>query len=45
MTMREGQVGGVVLESMTGKPRAVPPAEITRLAEDTARARHGRRRR
>ncbi len=36
ITMREGQVGGVVLESMGGKPRAVPPAEITRLADDTA---------
>jgi pentatricopeptide repeat protein len=36
ITMREGQVGGVVLESMGGKPRAVPPAEITRLAENTA---------
>jgi pentatricopeptide repeat protein len=36
ITMREGQVGGVVLESMGGKPRAVPPAEITRLADDTS---------
>ena len=36
ITMREGQVGGVVLESMGGKPRAVPPAEITRLADGTA---------
>ncbi len=36
ITMREGQVGGVVLESMGGKPRAMPPAEITRLADDTA---------
>jgi pentatricopeptide repeat protein len=35
-SMREGQTGGVVLESMGGKPRAVPPAEIARLAEDTA---------
>src|SRR5215469_15121153 len=33
--LREGQVGGVVLESMGGQPRAVPPAEITRLADDT----------
>jgi GH15 family glucan-1,4-alpha-glucosidase len=36
VTMREGQVGGVVLDSMGGQPRAVPPAEITRLADDTA---------
>ncbi len=36
ITMREGQVGGLVLESMGGKPRAVSPAEITRLADDTA---------
>ncbi len=36
ITMREGQVAGVVLESMGGKPRAVPSAEITRLAENTA---------
>src|SRR5215469_8585736 len=34
--LREGQVGGIVLESMGGQPRAVPPAEITRLADDTA---------
>ncbi len=36
VSMREGQTGGVVLESMGGKPRAVPPSEITRLADDTA---------
>jgi GH15 family glucan-1,4-alpha-glucosidase len=35
-TLREGQSGGVVLESMGGKPRAVSPAEIARLAEDTS---------
>jgi pentatricopeptide repeat protein len=35
LVLREGQVGGVVLESMGGQPRAVPPAEITRLADDT----------
>jgi pentatricopeptide repeat protein len=36
VSMREGQTGGIVLESMGGKPRAMPPAEIARLAEDTA---------
>jgi GH15 family glucan-1,4-alpha-glucosidase len=34
-TMREGQTGGVVLESMGGEPRAVLPAEIDRLADET----------
>jgi GH15 family glucan-1,4-alpha-glucosidase len=37
VTMREGQTGGMVLESMGGSPREVPPGEIERLAEDTAR--------
>jgi len=36
LVLREGQVGGVVLQSMGGQPRAVPPAEITQLADDTA---------
>jgi GH15 family glucan-1,4-alpha-glucosidase len=35
-TMREGETAGVVLESMGGKPRRITPAEITRLADDTA---------
>jgi GH15 family glucan-1,4-alpha-glucosidase len=36
-TMREGESGrGAVLESMGGKPRALPPAELERLAEDTS---------
>ncbi len=36
-TMREGESGrGVVLESMGGKPRALPPGELDRLADDTA---------
>jgi pentatricopeptide repeat protein len=36
-TMREGESGrGVVLESMGGKPQALPPAELQRLASDTA---------
>jgi pentatricopeptide repeat protein len=35
-TMREGESGlGVVLESMGGKPKALSPAELDRLAEDT----------
>jgi GH15 family glucan-1,4-alpha-glucosidase len=37
ITMHEGQTGGVVLESMGGQPRAIRPAELTRLADDTAR--------
>jgi GH15 family glucan-1,4-alpha-glucosidase len=36
-TLREGQTGGVMLESMGGVPRALPPEEIPRLAEDTGR--------
>jgi pentatricopeptide repeat protein len=35
-TMREGESGrGVVLESNGGKPRALPPGELERLAQDT----------
>jgi pentatricopeptide repeat protein len=37
VTMREGETGrGVMLESACGQPRAVPPAELQRLADDTA---------
>jgi GH15 family glucan-1,4-alpha-glucosidase len=37
ITMREGESGrGVVLESMGGQPRAIDPAELQRLADDTA---------
>ena len=36
-TMREGQTGGVVLESMGGQPRSLRPSDITKLADDTAR--------
>jgi GH15 family glucan-1,4-alpha-glucosidase len=37
ITMREGESGlGVVLESMGGKPRKLEPAELQRLADDTA---------
>jgi pentatricopeptide repeat protein len=35
-TMREGESGrGVVLESMGGPPRKLPPAELNRLAKET----------
>jgi GH15 family glucan-1,4-alpha-glucosidase len=36
-TLREGQIGGVVLESNGGQPRTVTPEEAQRLADDTAR--------
>jgi GH15 family glucan-1,4-alpha-glucosidase len=34
--LREGQTAGVVLESMGGRPRRLPPGEVDRLAHDTA---------
>jgi hypothetical protein len=34
-TLREGESGGVVLESMGGQPRRIPPAELEQLSEDT----------
>ena len=36
-TLREGETGGVVLESMGGTPRRVTPEEAQRMADDTAR--------
>ena len=36
-TLREGETAGLVLESMGGQPRRIPPAELERLTEDTAR--------
>jgi GH15 family glucan-1,4-alpha-glucosidase len=36
-TLREGEIGGVVLESMGGTPRRVSPEEAQQLADDTAR--------
>jgi GH15 family glucan-1,4-alpha-glucosidase len=36
-TLREGEIGGVVLESMGGTPRRIPPEEAQRLADDTSR--------
>jgi pentatricopeptide repeat protein len=36
-TLREGESGrGVVLESMGGEPKSLPPEELDRLAQDTA---------
>jgi pentatricopeptide repeat protein len=35
-TLREGQTGGLVLESDVGRARALPSGEIDRLAEETA---------
>jgi len=34
-TLRAGQTGGVVLESMGGPPRRLPPEEVQRLAGET----------
>jgi GH15 family glucan-1,4-alpha-glucosidase len=36
-TLREGESGGVVLESMGGAPRRVSPEETQQMADDTAR--------
>jgi GH15 family glucan-1,4-alpha-glucosidase len=36
-TLREGEIGGVVLESMGGTPRQVTPEEAQQLQDDTAR--------
>jgi GH15 family glucan-1,4-alpha-glucosidase len=36
-TLREGEIGGVVLESMGGTPRRVSPEEAQQLEDDTAR--------
>src|ERR1051326_1868360 len=36
-TLREGQIGGVVLESMGGSPRLVTPEQAEQLQDDTAR--------
>jgi GH15 family glucan-1,4-alpha-glucosidase len=35
VSLREGQTGGVVLESMGGEPRAMAPKELQRLVDDT----------
>jgi GH15 family glucan-1,4-alpha-glucosidase len=35
-TLSEGETTGVVLESMGGAPRRLPPGEIDRLGQDTA---------
>jgi GH15 family glucan-1,4-alpha-glucosidase len=36
-TLREGETGGVVLESMGGTPRRISPEETQQMADDTAR--------
>ena len=36
-TLRAGQTGGVVLETMGGQPRRLPPEEVQRLADETVR--------
>jgi GH15 family glucan-1,4-alpha-glucosidase len=36
-TMREGESGGVVLESMAGEPRLVTPAQAQQLQDETER--------
>ena len=36
-TLRAGEIGGVMLESMGGTPQLLPPEEAQRLAEETAR--------
>jgi GH15 family glucan-1,4-alpha-glucosidase len=35
--MHEGQVAGIILESNGGQPKAIKPAEVTRLSDDTSR--------
>jgi GH15 family glucan-1,4-alpha-glucosidase len=35
-TLREGQIGGIVVESNGGTPRRVPPEEAQQLQDDTA---------
>jgi GH15 family glucan-1,4-alpha-glucosidase len=37
VTMHEGQMGGVVIESNGGQPKAIRTVEITRLSDDTGR--------
>jgi DNA-binding CsgD family transcriptional regulator len=41
-TLRAGETGGVVLDSMAGTPRRVSPREAQRMADDTARIWRGR---
>src|SRR5271165_4266738 len=36
-TLRAGQTGGIVLETMGAQPRRLPPEEVQRLADETAR--------
>ncbi len=36
-TLRAGQTGGLVLESMGGPPKRIPPEQLERLAQETER--------
>jgi GH15 family glucan-1,4-alpha-glucosidase len=36
LTLREGETAGVMLESMGGQPRRVPPAELQQMIDDTS---------
>jgi Glycosyl hydrolases family 15/Domain of unknown function (DUF5911) len=36
-TLREGETAGVVMESMGGRPRRIPPEELQQLIDDTTR--------
>jgi len=36
ITLREGETAGVMLESMGGRPRRVPAAELAQMIEDTS---------
>jgi GH15 family glucan-1,4-alpha-glucosidase len=40
-TLHEGESTGVVIESMGGQPKRLPPAELARLVDDTASAWRG----
>jgi GH15 family glucan-1,4-alpha-glucosidase len=35
-TLREGETSGLVVESMGGRPRRIPPAELQQMIDDTA---------
>jgi GH15 family glucan-1,4-alpha-glucosidase len=37
LTLREGDTSGLVIESMGGRPRRIPPAELQQMTDDTAR--------
>ncbi len=37
VALREGETSGVVLETMGGRPRRIPPAELRQMVDDTSR--------